>query len=281
MENITSVVVHGVRDRNGNKLYGCEVENPLVPIFIYADCKELSKVPNEYLNVFNSKYGFYDNEILDDKSFIEGIKSISNQINSYAQNDIQKVLLLDKMLRENVSYDVDFYYNFLPYNSSHETNMHKAHKVQSILKDRCAVCDAISAFSTMILNNLNIESRVVEGSCFDEHTWNEIKIGDIWYSNDFTHSLYYDRENGTKYTLVKRPSPNHFKDEGDFECCNEYDRDALAREMEKIKDIHITMPSYGPKRRTDVLGYHDSEPETLNKVRRRPISSRIISKNGS
>lgn len=55
------------------------------------------------------------------------------------------------------------------------------------------MCNAVSAFSSMILNHpdINIETNQCSEKINEEmsHAWNEVKINDKWYSCDFTQNM--------------------------------------------------------------------------------------------
>ena len=247
-----------LKDRDEKKLYGYDKENPLVPIFVNIKEEELGKVPLDFyknINNGNKTVPCFDRRILSDDDFIFGIKTIVSQINDNSKNDIQKVLLLNKMLRENVLYDKEYYYKTRHNENHFEVN--KSHIAQTVLRDRCAVCNAISYFALYILENLGIECNVVNGTCCNEgHAWNEIKIGDKWYSCDFTHSLWLDKDLGIRYILVSNPSKNHVKDTNiNYHSCHTIDREYLKQQMDQIKDIHINMPLYAS---TDFISYNNS-----------------------
>ena len=248
LNKLTNVSIINLKDRAGNKLYGYDKEKRDLPVFATIDKDELSKVPLKYyskINSVNNDIHCYDRNIMSDEDFTFGIKFIGDQIKKYAENDVQKVLLLDKMLRENVKYDKNYYYELRHNMSEMEQGKHKSHKVQTVLRDRCAVCNAISYFAFYILSYLDIKCKEVSSDSFGGHAWNEIELYKKWFSNDFTHSLWFDRENGTKYTLVKRPSDNHYKDNNEtFDNFYTFRRDLLIKEMDKIKNIHIEMPLY-------------------------------------
>lgn len=217
-----------------------------IPIHQEIDLKDITKINKDLLNDYNfaDKRNF-NPSIMNNKEFVNGIDYIAKQISDNASNDLEKILLVDKMLRENTSYDKEYYYNQRPYITKEEQKKHKCHSVQTILRDRMAVCDAFSTFVYILLNHplINIENKTIDGASYgDPHMWNEVKLNEKWYSYDFTHSLWFDKEKGTKYSMVKKPSERHVKEDGDFEELSELPRSLIEDTYKKLKDVHIRMP---------------------------------------
>lgn len=245
---LSNVSIFNMKDNDGKKLFEFNNQDDRIPYDIYITEEDICELPLKFYSKINTSYGTvkcYDRKIMSDEDFVYGIKFIADQINYYAKNDIQKVLLLDKMLRKNVKYDEYFYYVLRQDMPPFEACFDQCHKAQTVLRDRCAVCNAISYFALYVLSNLGIKCKTIKGKASNEgHMWNEIELQDKWFSNDFTHSLWFDRESGTKYTLVSRPSLFHSKDEGNFDELYTVDRNYLKKQMDEIKNIDIKMPEY-------------------------------------
>lgn len=229
-----------------NYLY--KITDSFIPVeFAYEDKKE---------NIFEIDFSDLKKINFDDKrldmhdklSFEEIIKAfdyIAKQIDYYAENDLQKVLLLDKMFREYTDYDREYYNNRENYNL---LGFHKAHKLETIFTDRLVVCNVYSIFAELLFNHpllRSVEIREVNGDCCDDgHAWNEIKINGLWYTHDFTHNVWFDKVNGVDYTLMKKTNPRLVKSDGSsFDYLNTMPRQIVLNEYEKIKDIHIKFPT--------------------------------------
>ncbi len=229
--------------------------DPLVPVSFFAYPEDIFTLDREDFGAINNSVN-YDRNILDDKSFISGLDSIINQINFMAKNDIQKILLLDKMFRENVRYD----YNYLTLTDSEKQNdvCNKCHKAQSVLRDRLAVCDGFSNFAAFILNKVGIECKVVSGMYDKEgHAWNVVKLDDKWYHCDFTFSFTGDLKNTLKYILVDNPTDRHTLKNHKKVILNTFDRNTLIKESDSIKSLKVLMPTY---HKTDGGLYHVRRP---------------------
>ncbi len=238
--------------------YNIDIYPDILPVTISID--DVSKIP--YKNIdkveinerFSSiKRRHFDDKILDTKTLLEGIDYIAKQISKYAQNDIQKILLLDKMLRENVSFD--WYYTddkelreTLKKQATKEGFItYPGHVLQTLLLKRCCVCSSIASFATIVLRHplLNVDIRNVNGKAYgDFHAYNKIYLNGHSYLYDFTHNITRDFNNEMLHSFVKRPSEYHTINDDDFENYETMPREIIANEYEKIKNIHIKMPSY-------------------------------------
>jgi hypothetical protein len=162
-----------------------------------------------------------------------------------------KVLLVDKMLRENTNYDKTYYNNreyFDNIITDEENYIHKSHILETIFTDRIVVCNVFSLFTMILfkhplLNNVTVKE--IFGDCYGEgHAWNEIKIHNRWYTQDFTHNVWFDKRQGVNYTLKHKTNPTLQKDDGSgFDYLHTMPEEVIKMEYEKIKDIHIKFPT--------------------------------------
>ena len=240
--------------------------NEIVPVRYYiAEKGDLWRVPVERLDIIQDKFAFFNRDIMSDEAVLRGIDYVCRQIESYAHNDLEKIVLLDKLIRENVQFDYFVYSS--EYNSWDpvEQYFYKGRCLQALLATRCSVCAGISLFSSLVLNRLNIPTRIVIGSVSEGHAWNEVMLDDKGYSCDFTFNLCFDKEHGKRYLLVQQPSKNHHSYNTNFSRLHTYDRDALSYAQERLKDVTIYWPSYTSRRSAEVV----ENSENVVKVKRR------------
>ena len=251
--NVTDISVVNVRNKNNDNIYTLDFIDEFVPVSIAVMGEETFNLEYSKLNTIRNNVN-YDRNVLSDKDFAKGLDSIISQINHYANNDIQKVLLLDKMLRENVIYDNEYYLSQDLTNL--EKRIHKSHKAQTVLRDRVAVCDAFSNFAAFVLNKVGIECQVVYGDYMGSgHAWNSVKINNNWYYCDFTFSITGDKYHYLNYLLVDKPTLRH-----SLKPLNTMDRDIVKKEVENTKNIKVLMPSYYKK---NGESYHVRRPAIL------------------
>ena len=194
---------------------------------------------------------YFDERVLNNKEFLDGINYIAEQINMYATDDIEKILLLDKMLRENVSFDwyytndPELYQNLRDEAQKERFLSYISHSAQSVILKRNTVCSGIATFATIVLKHpkLNIDIKTLEGKAYGgAHAFNEITLDGKKYTCDFTHNITRGFSDPIKHTLVKQPSITHTINNGNFDEYSTMDRDYLMKKYQKIKDIHIKMP---------------------------------------
>lgn len=231
---------------------------PYVSVFADNVC---AISPDNYSNVIFD-FPYYDSRVMDNKTFIDSVNYIAQQISYYAENDIQKVLLLNKMLVENISYD------FSALRSERVKEGYSwglSHITQTLLVKRKCVCSSIASFATIVLNHplLNVKTKTLDGICYGGgHTFNEVTINNRKTTCDFTHNITLASKPNIKFLFLKRPSPHHEY----FFGFNEYNtvrRYVLLEEYEKIKDIKINMPEI-PKHRT--IRFVDGSSKKGNKL---------------
>lgn len=238
--------------------YDVDLEPEILPVTI--DIQDAAKVP-----VYNANkvlfgdllgteiYKYFDVNVLSTEELLNSINYIASQIKKYAGNDIQKILLLDKMLRENVSFD--WYYisdEELEKCLKKQAKIEKfsryiSHSVQALLIKKNVVCSSIASFATILLRHpdLNINITNLNGTAYGGlHCFNEIELDGKKYTCDFTHNITRGFDDPLKHTLVKQPSKEHTIDNSNFDEYETMDREYLMSEYEKIKDIHIKMPKF-------------------------------------
>lgn len=179
------------------------------------------------------------------KEIVSALDYIAKQVSNYAENDLQKVLLVDKMLRENTEYDHEYYNNHHYYDS---LGFHKAHKLETIFTERVVVCNVYSLFADWLFKHpllKSVEMKEVHGDCCGEgHAWNEVKLNGRWYTQDFTHNVWYDKQNGIKYTLKQKTwSSLQKSDDSGFDYLNTMPAEVIKMEYEKIKGVHVKFPT--------------------------------------
>ena len=187
----------------------------------------------------------YEGDMLTCGEMINATEYIAKQISYYAQNDLQAILLLDKALRENTSYDTHYYYHVRPTLEEGSQHLDKAHHLSTLFTHRTVVCNVYALFAELLFKHPdfpNIEIKNVHGTVAgDGHAWNEIKLNGLWYMHDFTHNVWFDKDNGMRCTLVK--SNRQKEDDIGPVTLNEMPRNIILNEYEKIKDIHIKFPT--------------------------------------
>lgn len=238
--------------------YDVDLEPEILPVNI--DIQDAAKVPVYNANkVIFGDYAkteicrYFDVNVLSTEELLNSINYIANQIKQYANNDVQKILLLDKMLRENVSFD--WYYisdeelqKCLKEEAKKEGfSTHISHSAQALLIKRNVVCSSIASFATILLRHpdLNINITNLNGTAYGgPHSFNKVELDGKKYTCDFTHNITRGFDDPLKHTLVKQPSKEHTINNSNFDEYETMDRKYLMSEYEKIKDIHIKMPEF-------------------------------------
>ena len=243
----------------------------------------------------------YESKFLNSEEFLKQIDYLAYQISKYAKTDIEKVVLVDKIIYENITYDwecVSEYRKRLADNSYIQKdsfnrgikNSHIGHFVQSIFTRKLAVCSAISAFATILLNHplLNVKTKYINTEMqirnkvneadriIDNHAWNNVKIDNKWYTCDFTWSTTLNKQAPLNSILIK-PRCKNTSIDNDTYSLNNYSRFELNSIFEKFKDVHISIPKL-QMQNTDLVmnptsrlyGLNTRRQGTLISVLRRP-----------
>ena len=196
----------------------------------------------------------YRSELLNSEDFLRYIDLIANQINDNSENDIDKIVLLNKFIKENIEYDYECYYETLKHNRNKNyfiknqiNGIHIGHYSQALITRKKAVCSAIASFATIILNHplLNIKTKyVVNNSVIDDHAWNNVRINDKWYTCDFTWTIFKNPTDELEYMLIKSRCKNT-DDNNETYSNYDFSRRDIHSSLRKLKDIHIQMPNIG------------------------------------
>ena len=184
-------------------------------------------------------------ELMDSESFLNYIDFIANQINENSENDIDKVVLVNKFIKENIEYDYECYYETLRRNMNKNyiiknqiDSIHVGHFSQSLITRKKAVCSAISSFCTILLNHplLNVETKyVINNSIIDDHAWNSVKVDGKWYTCDFTWTIFKKPTDELEYILIKSRCKNldDKKEDNNIYSYNDYSRDEVHASLER------------------------------------------------
>ena len=209
--------------------------------------KDRWKIDKTIIN--NPSLHEYESSLLDSETFLRHIDVIAYLINKHSNNDVDKIVLVNKFIKDNIIYDNNCYYETLIQRSNPSYNiedsiygLHVGHYAQSVITRKKSVCSAIASFCTMLLNHplINIESKyIVNHAVIDDHAWNNVKINDKWYSCDFTWTIYKNPKDISKYILIKPRSTNDPFNEKDIYSMFDYSRDEIYKSMDKLKDINI------------------------------------------
>lgn len=153
------------------------------------------------INMENPKYYFLSNEIVYDDNFIYLVTSeecskasnrndLKNSINSLVERCEEVIKTIDDE-REIVKIIHDFLiteieYAYISGTTNPETSLW-AHSIIGASKYKKGVCEAYSKSFKYLCDYFGVESLIVEGETDGAaHSWNIVKIGDLWYGIDLT-----------------------------------------------------------------------------------------------
>ena len=200
----------------------------------------------------NSVYCKYNSDLMPINIFLQNIDYLANEISKYAKNDIDKIVLVNKIIKENILYDFKCYEeslvkkrnpNFVSFDSYN--GLHVGHYAQSIFTRKEAVCSAIAEFATILLNHplLNVRTKYISNKAIiADHGWNNVLIDNTWYTCDFTWTVFYNNPDILKYILIKPRCKND--SEFDYYRYSQYDysRKVLLESSERLENVHIKIP---------------------------------------
>lgn len=108
------------------------------------------------------------------------IGELLNKKASRCKTTYEKILVFDKWVKSHFSYQ-----------DKHEITDHSA---IHLLQSRSGVCQAIAALAVKVLPFMGIETVYISGMGkgnqeWGRHSWNAVRIGNVWVHVDFTFSL--------------------------------------------------------------------------------------------
>ena len=230
-----------------------EIYNPSKSIFLCdINAENITQIYPKDRWKLSSMHCKYNSDLMPRSILLQNIDYLANEINKYAKSDVDKVILLNKIIKENITYDFKCNEeslvkkrnpNFISFDSYN--GIHLGHYVQSIFIRKEAVCSAIAEFATLILNHplLNIKTKYISNkNVIDNHAWNNVCIDNTWYTCDFTWTIYYNSPDILKYVLIKPRCKNDSK-YNFYEYSNfNYNRKMLLESSDRLKDVHIKIP---------------------------------------
>lgn len=248
--------IDGCRFHRLMECYDPEKEIPISKITNENICSIYSKDrwKIDEATSFSKDIYCYRSELMNSESFLRYIDLIANQINDNSENDIDKIVLVNKFIKENIKYDYECYYETLKHNKNSNYTIknqidgnHIGHYSQSLITRKKAVCSAISSFSTILLNHplLNIETKyIINNSVIDDHAWNNVKIDGKWYTCDFTWTIFRKPVDELEYILIKSRCKNsNDKEDNDIYSNSDFSRKDIHSSLNKLKDVHIEIPN--------------------------------------
>lgn len=205
----------------------------------------------------NETFAYY-NEFLSNENFLDAIDKLAYEISNYAKTDVEKVVLLNKIIKENLIFDFECeretkkwmednsYIQKDSFTTHNNENLHIGHTLQSIFIRKKAVCSAIATFCSIVLNHplLNVKTKLSEDDrIIKDHIWNNIKIGNSWFTSDFSWTIRFNDKDVLKYLLIKARCKNNDDEDNSCKYSNyDYNRREMLMAEEKFKDVHITIP---------------------------------------
>ena len=207
----------------------------------------------------NFELKYFDDAVLDRKTFYQCVDFIARQIAKYAVDDVDKIILFNNMLRENVTFDwfsIDIKKDneeLREYAKSKGFKIYPSHSAQAVIRKQNAVCSGIASLGTILLRHplLNVNINNLSGHARGgAHCFNEVIIDNVKYTCDFTHNITRDFDKGFKHLLVQRPSKTHTitifggDESDDFNAYKTIPRSVLEKKYERLKDVHILMPEF-------------------------------------
>ena len=113
------------------------------------------------------------------------VNALLNTVAAEGNSDYQKIKAVYDYICENVTYDYA--------NLNDETYLLK-HSAYAALVDKTAVCQGYATLFYRMMLEMGIDCRVIPGLAEDgsAHSWNIVKIGDVYYNLDATWDAGYD-----------------------------------------------------------------------------------------
>ena len=136
----------------------------------------------KYLNgLLKPSYFKTKEEIVAQQSFIRKMKvEIINKIIKPEMTDYEKEKVIHDFIVNNTKYDNRFF-------NEEESVSPESHTVYGVLVKGVAVCEGYAKTMKYLLDEVGIESVILDGTANDEnHAWNLIKIDDNYYHVDST-----------------------------------------------------------------------------------------------
>lgn len=234
-------------------------------------------------NIYNNRVlsiPHYREYLMPAETFLGLIDILALQISKMASNDVDKIVLVNKFIKDNIIYDRECY----AYTHSHNNNaryyIHPGHFVQSVFKGK-AVCSAIAPFATILLNHplLNVKTETIsEERVIEDHAWNNVLIDGKWYTCDFTWTIYFNPTDSLEYILIKTRTTS----EGGENSQTDYNRNILQSTLEKYQNYTIGIPrmyqennttnKMSTSQRRPMINIDSNDDNKTPSLRRKPIS---------
>ena len=157
----------------------------IYPCINYENITRVDKEYRKNLHYVASEIYNSNPDFLSYEELLDYVDQIAEGISKYTKNDKQKVLLLDKFLAKNFSYDT----KFKNQDKKVENAMQNpARTIQGLVENKKGVCAPVADLAAIVLNHpkLKVKTSRQSGS---NHAWNEIMIDEKYYSHDFTSNM--------------------------------------------------------------------------------------------
>ncbi len=132
----------------------------------------------------------YKTTLAQEAAFMKRLETVMDELDVWPMADYMKYLTIYRYVTEHVNYDYDAYQEFLDnYGSSegHET----AYTAYGALVEGKAVCQGYSALFYAMCRYVGLPVLIVTGQAlgdqgYENHAWNMIQLGGLWYQVDAT-----------------------------------------------------------------------------------------------
>ena len=241
--------------------FGSDLHIPDEKKLTLFDLPRVEKDKRKYIKylIDDTVFSKNDGKYMSNEDILDYVDYVAKEIAKNTKDDIGKVVLLDKFIRNNFRFETDYSrindeYNSLP---SHERLSHPMHYLDNLLKNNYGVCSAIASFATLVLSHPAINIPVCEcsdSSVINDHVWNDVCIDGKWYTVDFSHSMWLDRNNSHKFILKKLRSnkidTKKYREEDrkslesiDLDKCDDYDRNILNNIYSEFYYVDMKKPN--------------------------------------
>lgn len=173
--------------------------------------------------------------------FENRIKKLAIEITSNDHGDIEKIKSIHDYIILNTAYDL----NVIEKLEKGEFVTNTAWEKEGVLNRGLAVCTGYSKAAVALLEAIGIKAIYVTN---DDHAWNMVKVGGIWYHLDFTHDdpvpdvpgrVCYDHFLISSKTLAKfrkfvpeKPAPDDY-----FEHVKQWNGQRVVHSLEEIHEV--------------------------------------------
>ena len=195
-EGLMSQIFEEATKHTGNAVEGDYIR------FQYDNCQASAKpvsIDGSSAVLFTYVISYYDSSE-QEKAVDEKVSEVMSGLGLEGRTDLEKTEIIYDYLRENVKYDYD--------NLADSENDLKRTAYSALVEGK-AVCQGYSAALYRLLLEAGVDNRIIFGASpgidgeDEDHTWNIVKIGEVYYNTDLTR----DSESGTAELFLKGSGP--------------------------------------------------------------------------